>query len=47
MRTEGSLNPHSADIANFSAAVLVLMVLSFSLLARILSRRFSNKAKGQ
>ncbi len=46
MRTEGSLNPHSADIANFSAAVLVLMVLSFSLLARILSRHYNKKAAG-
>jgi phosphate transport system permease protein len=43
MRTEGSLNPHSAAIANFSAAVLVIMVLSFSLLARLLSRRINKK----
>jgi phosphate transport system permease protein len=42
-RTEGSLNPHSAAIANFSAAVLVIMVLSFSLLARLLSRRINKK----
>ncbi len=46
MRTEGSLNPHSAAIANFSAAVLVVMVLSFSLLARILSRRFNDRSNG-
>lgn len=37
MRTEGSLNPHSVDIANMSSAVLVIMVLTFSLLARYMS----------
>lgn len=46
MRTEGSLNPNSAAIANFSAAVLVLMVLSFSLLARLLTSRINNKSRG-
>lgn len=46
MRTEGSLNPNSAAIANFSAAVLVIMVLSFSLLARGLSRRMDKKSGG-
>ncbi|MGE4354521.1 MAG: phosphate ABC transporter permease PstA [Oscillospiraceae bacterium] len=47
MRTEGSLNPNSEAIANFSAAVLVIMVLSFSLLARMLTRRISNKSEGK
>ena len=46
MRTEGSLNPNSAAIANFSAAVLVIMVLSFSLLARFLSRKMDRKSGG-
>lgn len=46
MRTEGSLNPNSQAIANFSAAVLVIMVLSFSLLARYLSRRIDKKSGG-
>lgn len=46
MRTEGSLNPNSKAIANFSAAVLVIMVLSFSLLARVLARRFNKKVGG-
>lgn len=46
MRTEGSMNPHSAEIANFSAAVLVIMVLSFSLLARILVSRIEKKTGG-
>ncbi len=44
MRTEGSLNPHSSAIANFSAAILVIMVLGFSLLARFLSRRLNKKS---
>lgn len=47
MRTEGSLNPNSAAIANFSAAVLVIAVLGFSLLARMLTRRINNKSGGQ
>lgn len=46
MRTEGSLNIHSADIANFSAAVLVIMVLGFSLLARVLAHRLDVKTGG-
>lgn len=46
MRTEGALNPHSEQIANFSSAVLVLMVLAFSLLARILMRRINRKQTG-
>jgi phosphate transport system permease protein len=47
MRTEGSLNPNSSEIANFSAAVLVIMVLGFSLLARVLARRYNKKSGGQ
>ncbi len=46
MRTEGSLHANSTAIANFSAAVLVIMVLSFSLLARYLSRRVDKKTGG-
>lgn len=46
MRTEGSLNPNSTAIANVSAAVLILMVLGFSLLARILARRIDKKTGG-
>lgn len=46
MRTEGSLNPNAAAIANFSSAVLVLMVLGFSLLARLLSARWDRKLSG-
>lgn len=46
MRTEGSLNPNAAAIANFSAAVLVIMVLAFSLIARLVSRRFNKLHKG-
>jgi phosphate transport system permease protein len=46
MRTEGSLNPHATAIAGFSSAVLLLMVLSFSLLARFLSRRLERKNSG-
>ena len=46
MRTEGSLNPNSAAIANFSSAVLIVMVLGFSLLARMLTRRLNKKQGG-
>jgi phosphate transport system permease protein len=46
MRTEGSLNPNSKAIANFSAAILVILVLGFSLLARVLARRFNKKMGG-
>lgn len=46
MRTEGSLNPNAAAIANFSSAVLVLMVLGFSLLARLLAARWDKKLSG-
>ena len=47
MRTEGSLYANSTEIANFSAAVLVLLVFAFSLLARYISRRMARKASGQ
>ena len=47
MRTEGSLNPNSSAIANFSAAVLVLLVLGFSLLARVLTRRYQKRTEGK
>lgn len=46
LRTEGSLNPNAARIANFSAAVLVIVVLSFSLLARVLTARIDRKSSG-
>jgi phosphate transport system permease protein len=46
MRTEGSLNPNSAAIANFSAAVLVIIVLCFSLLARMMTERIHRQATG-
>jgi len=46
MWTEGSLNPNSTAIANFSSAVLVIMVLGFSLLARVLVRRINRKSGG-
>jgi phosphate transport system permease protein len=46
MRTEGSLNPNSTAIANFSSAVLIIMVLGFSLLARMLSKHLNKKSGG-
>lgn len=46
MRTEGSMNPHSVEIANVSSMVLIIMVLGFSLLARYLSRKLDEKNKG-
>ncbi len=46
MRTEGALNPNSTDIANFSAMVLIVIVLVFSLTARILTRRINEKQSG-
>ncbi len=46
MRTEGSLNPNSEKIANFSAAVLVILVLAFSLTARIMTKRINQKQVG-
>lgn len=47
MRTEGSLNPHSEQIANFSAAVLVIIVLLFSLAARMITKHIGKKAVGE
>ena len=46
LRTEGSLVANSEALANFSAAVLVVMVLSFSLLARLLTRHINRKTGG-
>ena len=46
MRTEGALNPQSEEIANFSAMVLVVMVLIFSMIARIMTRRINEKQAG-
>ena len=43
MRTEGSLNPHAGAIASFSSAVLVMMVLLFSMTARVMSHRAEKK----
>lgn len=46
MRTDGSLNVHAADIANFSSAILVILILMFSILTRVLSRRYERKIGG-
>ncbi|MDW2798951.1 phosphate ABC transporter permease PstA [Clostridium boliviensis] len=46
MRTEGSLNPHATEIANFSSAILVMLILGFSLTARIMSERIKRKSGG-
>lgn len=46
MRTEGSMNIHADQIANMSSAVLILLVLGFSILARYLSKRFEKKTTG-
>lgn len=46
LRTEGSLVPNSEAMADFSAAVLVAMVLAFSLLARYLTRKLDRKMGG-
>ncbi len=46
MRTEGSLNANSEKIANFSAMVLVVMVLAFSLLSRYLTKKQELKQTG-
>ena len=46
MRTEGSLNPNSAAIANFSSAVLVILILCFSLLVRFISAHEEKKMGG-
>lgn len=47
MRTEGSLYANSKGIANLSAAILMVMVFGFSLLARLISRRIDKKKGGQ
>lgn len=47
MRTEGSMYANSTEIANLSAAILIIMVFGFSLLARLISRRLDKKASGQ
>ncbi len=46
MRTEGALNPRSEEIANFSAMVLIVMVLAFSVSARILTKWINEKQSG-
>jgi phosphate transport system permease protein len=46
MRTEGSLNPDATRIANLSSAVLIVMVLSFTLLARYLGRKYEAGTEG-
>lgn len=43
MRTEGSLNPNSEAIADFSAAVLIILVLIFSIASRKLGKKSSKK----
>ena len=47
MRTEGSLNPHSVQIANVSSAVLIVLVLIFNLTARAMSARIDSKQTGR
>lgn len=46
MRTE-AINPKSTEIANFSAAILVIAVLIFSILARVITRRYESKNRGK
>lgn len=46
MRTEGALVKNSEKIANFSAAILVIVVLSFSLIARAITARYNRRATG-
>jgi len=46
MRTEGSLNVNSAAIANFSAAILVILVFAFSITARLISKHYTQKTRG-
>ena len=43
MRTEGSLNPNSSEIASFSSAILVIMTLLFSLITRHMSNSIRKK----
>lgn len=47
LRTDGALNANSTQMANFSAAILVIMTLIFSLLARYVSRRLNKKNTGE
>ena len=47
LRTEGALNADSAQIANVSAAILIIITLSFSLLARAISRHITKKNTGE
>jgi phosphate transport system permease protein len=46
MRTEGSLNRNAGRIAGFSSAVLIILVLLFSLIARKLSKKADEAAGG-
>lgn len=43
MRTEGSLNPNSTEIASFASAILVIMTLLFSLITRHMSNSIRKK----
>lgn len=47
MRTEGSLNPHSNDIASFASAVLVIISLTVSLVLRSYSSHLDKKRTGK
>lgn len=46
MRTEGSLNVHSEEIANVCAMILVICVLLFSLAARMITKHVTRKQTG-
>ena len=46
MRTEGSLNAHSEEIANVCAMILVICVLLFSLAARMITKHVTRKQTG-
>lgn len=46
MRTDGSLNPNSTNIANFSSAVLVILILVFSITVRAISAHQEKKMGG-
>lgn len=45
MKTE-AIRPDKVEVANVSSALLVILVLAFSLLARYLSSRIDKKAQG-
>ena len=47
LRTEGALNANSTEIANVAAMVLVLLTLTFSILARVLTWRINKKSTGE